>query len=716
MLPFAVCICFWAVLVTIAPRVGHAQSETFAETAPEPITIYRDYFGVPHIYANTAEGAVFGVGYAQAEDRLEELLLNYMKAAGRMAEVFGPDWYTHDVRQRMWRHEAKSRELYHTKSEKIRGITEAYQAGIKLYMERHPHEVPDWAPEIEPWQVSALGRYIIWGWPEMGEAAGDLRRGGVQYDLAQFEYHGSNQWTIAPERTADGFALACIDPHLSWYGHFRFYEARVYGGELAYSGMGIVGLPLATLGHSEFCSTAMTTGGPDTADVYKDFIDPADPLRYRYENEWREMEVIRERIAVLDGGNLVLKNVEFHYTHRGPVVARRGDMAYSMAIPYFDQVYQIDQVYKMNTARNLEEMKQAIGMRQYMSQNIMVATVDGDIYYVRNGRVPIRPDGWDFSRPVPGYTADTEWLGIHDLKDLVQITNPPQGYMQNCNVSPSVMMEDSPLLAENYPGYIYNDEAGTPHQRAAMTLEHLRINDRVTIGQALEIAMSTQVYGHEAWIARMNEAWRSQEVDINADVDATFVRALINDWDGHSRADSTSATAYLFWKRELPEAARKNDRYGGPPDESMTDADVIDALRLAAARLQTQFGRLEVAYGDIYRVGRDGADPDTGTYPVGGGKPEDGMATPRNIGFKPLDETRFVGVSGQTSTQIVQMTRPPKSWTYVPLGQSDAADSAHFDDQAKHLFGPRRMKPTYFMDKDELLKNVRSQVDLSFVR
>ncbi len=56
--------------------------------------------------------------------------------------------------------------------------------------------------------------------------------------------YGSNEWLVAPERTAYNAPLALIDPHLSWYGAFRFYEARLYGGEIEFSGMAIVGMPL----------------------------------------------------------------------------------------------------------------------------------------------------------------------------------------------------------------------------------------------------------------------------------------------------------------------------------------------------------------------------------------------------------------------------------------------------------------------------------------
>src|ERR1043166_2316445 len=68
------------------------------------VEILRDPYGVPHIFGATAEAAAYGAGYAQAEDRLEELLRNYRKAEGTMSEAFGKDWIFHDYRQRIWRH------------------------------------------------------------------------------------------------------------------------------------------------------------------------------------------------------------------------------------------------------------------------------------------------------------------------------------------------------------------------------------------------------------------------------------------------------------------------------------------------------------------------------------------------------------------------------------------------------------------------------------
>ncbi|MCI0664279.1 MAG: penicillin acylase family protein, partial [Acidobacteria bacterium] len=414
--------------------------------------ILRDDFGVPHIFAPTLEAAAYAVGYAQAEDRLEELLKNYRKAEGTMSEVFGPDFFRHDYIQRMWRHAAISREKYNQVSPKMRACLEAYQDGIRQFMKEHPEQVPKWAPELHPAQIIALGRYIIWGWP-MGEANGDLERAGIKPDPV--DYRGSNQMLLAPSRTAMKAPIAVIDPHLGWYGEFRFYELRIYAGDYAASGVSILGIPFPSLGHSRWCSVAMTTGGPDTADIFEEEINLQNTSQYRYDGQWREMTERKEQIKVREGEELKVKEVIIKYTHHGPIVARKGDKAYSMAIPYFNEVGLSDQIHQMNLARNLDEMKRALSNLQLMAQNIMVGTVQGDIYYVRNGRVPIRAKGCDPSKPQPGNTSACEWKGIHKFDDLVQITNPPQGYMQNNNCSPFAMMKDSPLRIEKYLVYPY---------------------------------------------------------------------------------------------------------------------------------------------------------------------------------------------------------------------------------------------------------------------
>ena len=708
-------------VILLSLVVPFAARTTTAAAANDEATIYRDEYGIPHVFAQTLEAASFAIGYAQAEDRLEELLKNYRRANGTMSEVFGPDSYRSDLIQRMWRHAEISREKYNEVSPKMRACIEAYQQGIKHFMKEHPEQVPTWAQEIHPWDVIALGRYIIWGWP-MGEAGGDLQRGGVQPDPAV--YRGSNEMLIAASRTAMNAPIAVIDPHLSWYGEFRFYQVRIYAGDYNVSGVSILGVPLPSLAHSRYCSVAMTTGGPDTSDIYEEELNPANPRQYSYDGKWRDIQVRKTKIGVKKGDSVDWREVEIEYTHHGPIVAREGAKAYSMAIPYANEVGLTDQVYQMMMARNLDQMKQALGSLQLMSQNIMVGTVQGDIYYVRNGRVPVRAKGVDPSKPVPGNTSATEWQGLHPLSDLVQITNPASGYMHNCNVSPFGMIKDSPLTPEKYEAhpYVYNATRMAPrHQRAEMMTELLEAANKVTLEQAIDIAFSPQVYRAEQWQARLKEAWSKTAAAAGPSAssvsdggkpgstmsaDAVNVYDSIQKWNRRSEADSEGALAFYAFKKSLgAELSRAVD-----VPASITDEQLTAAIQNASEWLKTTFGSVKVSYGTYFRVGRRGGDK---TWPVGGGSLTSrdnnvGMATPRAISFAPAGK-EMVGQGGQTSTQIVVMTNPPKSYAVIPLGQSDHKSSGHWDDQAEKLFSKSKAASTYFLDKAELMRHVRAK-------
>ena len=107
---------FWLILISIP--LAYAGK----------VEILRDEYGVPHVFAADAAGAAFGSGYAQAEDRLEELLKNYRRAEGSMAEAFGPEFFRDDWRQRVWRHRLVAEQHYKDLSPRSRAIIGALRA------------------------------------------------------------------------------------------------------------------------------------------------------------------------------------------------------------------------------------------------------------------------------------------------------------------------------------------------------------------------------------------------------------------------------------------------------------------------------------------------------------------------------------------------------------------------------------------------------------
>ncbi len=432
------------------------------------------------------------------------------------------------------------------------------------------------------------------------------------------------------------------------------------------------------------------------------------------------MTVRNETIRVKDTDGIHDKKVDVEYTQHGPIVARKDGKAYVFRIPYFDEIGLADQTYQMVTAHNLAEMKKALSMLQLMMQNLMIGTVDGDIYYVRNGRVPIRPAGFDCKLAMPGNTSKAEWQGIHKFEDLVQITNPPQGYMQNCNVSPQFLMKECTLRPVSEKDYLFNgfngfDKIGQAydnplHQRAAMCVDLLHDFKKMTIEDAIDVALSPAVYGADLWQQRLRTAWSGASADVRGKKELAALYEVIMNWNRRCDADAAGAVAYQYWKAAFGDDIKKADRAGLPPPAALTDPMLLAKLEEALGKLKADFGHVDVRYGDVYRIGRKGGKE---TWPVSGGS-VDNIATPRAISFEPIAGTKtFLGHGGQTSTQIVLLTKPPKSWTLLPLGESDHPDSPHYDDQAKRVFSKNTMKPTYFLDKAELLKHVESKTVLS---
>src|SRR5690606_20831038 len=138
----------------------------------------------------------------------------------------------------------------------------------------------------------------LYSW-SIDQAFDDLRRGGIEPGFDETQ-RGSNQFAIAPQRSAEGAAILAIDPHLAWFGASRFWEFRIHAGELHGSGFSLPGVLYIGLGHNENVAWAMTTGGPDTADVYELTLHADDPTNYLYDGEWRDITSTQTTINVKD--------------------------------------------------------------------------------------------------------------------------------------------------------------------------------------------------------------------------------------------------------------------------------------------------------------------------------------------------------------------------------------------------------------------------------
>lgn len=719
MLPFVLAVSLWSAAAGLAqelPGTGADAGQT---------VVYRDTWGIAHIYAPTAEAGLYAMGWAQTEDMPEQLLQNYLLGMGELASAVGKGALREDQASRIFDHYGTAKRLADEElSPELRGHLEAYVAGVRDYFGAHPDKLPGWWGDraFDIYMVIAFGRIFLYGW-SIDDGFGDLKRAGIEPGFDPI-YRSSNQFAIAPSRSAEGAAILYIDPHLAWFGPSRFWECRIHAGALQGSGFNLAGHPYIGLGHNAHVAWAMTTGGPDTADIYELTLHADDPGRYFYEGEWKAFGKRTEVIQVRDGDAVefpVLSSVH------GPIVAMREGRAYAHKTAYQDCVRGLEAWHHFNFATTYEDIVRGLDTQQMFPQNIMVADTAGNIYYHRTGRVPMRPEGFDWSRPVPGHTAATQWLGFHPQSDLVHLLNPEAGYMQNCNIPPDAMLVDSPLTPDKYPGYIFSDLGygalgGWTKDRGARAVELLDANDRVTAEEAMAYGLDVSPFGAHRWIAALLRAQEETGADHAGHAGYQHALEELRTWDGQLTRDSKGGLMYYYWREAIAQTeggsaiegaidqhyriVQSHQDFTEPVLSAEQMKALTQALAAAAEKREEEFG-LDAVYGDKFRVGRGEK-----SWPVGGGG-DYGTRTLRSMSYDRgrEDHTRW-GRGGQTSTQIVVLSKPIRSWTQPPIGQSDDPASPHYSDQAEKLMSERRFKETWWLP-EELTAHIASRTVLA---
>ncbi len=121
------------------PPDGWYQLELGGET----IDVFRDEYGIPHVFAESVEGAFRGQGYVIAEDRCRQLLSSREAVMGRRAAMEGPGALGHDIDVRVRGYpEAELEQMITALRPDQRAYLDAYVAGANAYLRRYAPQVP----------------------------------------------------------------------------------------------------------------------------------------------------------------------------------------------------------------------------------------------------------------------------------------------------------------------------------------------------------------------------------------------------------------------------------------------------------------------------------------------------------------------------------------------------------------------------------------------
>ncbi|MGD9720942.1 MAG: penicillin acylase family protein [Pirellulales bacterium] len=685
-----------------------------ARALAQGVTIYRDSYGVPHIHGTSDVHVAFGYAYAQAEDYFWQVEDTYLLSLGRYSEVHGHRGLNSDLLNRAFEVVPQSQAQFPRLDPQVQAYCRAFSLGLNYYLAKHPEVQPRLLTRFEPWHMLAYGRHI------MLELCFRYTRLSNNYLPRTYDRlwsaSGSNGWAIAPARAQSGHAMLFVNPHLPWFGFSQMHEAHLRSDEgWNFSGATMFGNCVPTLGHNEHLGWTLTTNEPDIADVWRvTFDDPANPLRYRAGDGYRDAIEWSETIKVLTDGQLRDRIVTFRKTHHGPIVAREDAQHFLAAqVAGQDNQSMLRQQLSLVRARDFAEFKAGLTMQQFPIMNVLYADKAGNIFYLYNGLVPRRDPQFDWSKPLDGADPRTVWKGIHTLDELPQLFNPPDGFVQNCNSSPFTTCDTGNPERGRFPPYMCED-ADDDKRRAKVSRQLLREMHDVTFEDVERAAFDTTIYWAQERLPEYRRRYEQLQTDdpqLAAQVGPYLEHLLA--WDCKVTADSSAATLCEAWYEEL---------YGMEyPAESLLPKFVADpkqefrALVRVAENLKSRHGDWRVPWGDLFRIQRRPQMIDLMSVTFDDRLPSlPTLAAPGPLGvvftqyYSPSIRIPFVvdlkqryGVVGTSYVAVYEFGPQIRAASALNYGNSGDPKSPHYFDQAQ-LLSDRKLKRELFYWPDVL--------------
>ena len=662
------------------------------------VNIYRDTWGVPHIFGEKDRDTAYGLAYAHAEDDFKTIQDILLSLRGKLATVYGKDGAPNDYivqLLRIW--EVVESHYEYDLAKNVRSICESYADGLNHYAVLHPNEVVRGLFPVSGKDIVAGFVHrtpLMFGLDRVLEKLTSSEKPDFAFDYKTIKSGpfdqallGSNVVAVAPSRSADGYTRIAINSHQPWTGPVAWYEAHLHSEEGWNMNGGLFpGSPVIFVGHNENIGWSHTVNSPDLIDVYELEIHPEDKNRYYIHGSWEELEVREARITVKLWGPFkwTIKRETLWSVH-GPVI-RNPHGTYAVRFSGYGEIRQVEQWFRMNKSRNLEDFGEAMSMLALPMFNTIYADKNGNLYYVYNALLPIRGSGnYDWKGIVPGNTAYTMWREYFPFDELPQVVNPESGFLQNCNSTPFLATNGN----DNPDKSFYPQNLGIElfqTNRALRVHETFGSDKSITQEEFYQYKFDTK-YSRQSVMAVNLKKFLTEASSKDPDINKAL--ELLRNWDLDT--DSSSTATHLAIRAIRPQFNPAKYEY---------DAEkIMDRLKKAVSWLNENFGRLDVKWGDIQRLQRGKTD-----LSLSGG-PD----ILRAVYSKEKDD-KYVGIAGDCFYEIVEWDSngnvSAKSIHQFGTATQDTS-SIHYDDQAQ-LFARHQMKPVWMKLEDIKLNLERS--------
>ena len=348
--------------------------------------------------------------------------------------------------------------------------------------------------------------------------------------VMEADSQGSNNWVVAPQRSATGRPVMASDPHRTHSVPSLRYLVHLSMPGFDAVGAGEPGVPGLTIGHNGHIAFSVTISGADQEDVYFYDTRPGDPASYRYGEGWETMETVEESFEVKGYPAQVLP---LRFTRHGPVVFEDGARHRAYAIrtvwsepgsaPYMSSL-------KVMRAKSPAQYREALRDWGTPSMNHLYADIDGNIGWHAVGKAPIRPN-WNGLLPVPG-DGRYEWRGFIPSDDMPHAENPERGFLATANEMniPAAWSAANPAI-----GYEWVDASRAQHIHRVLDGQ-----DNHTLADSCRLQNDVRTIAGERVQALLDPAGF-------ADDTARRAAGHLLGWDCLATADSSAAALFEVW-------------------------------------------------------------------------------------------------------------------------------------------------------------------------
>jgi penicillin amidase len=406
-------------------------------------------------------------------------------------------------------------------------------------------------------------------------------------------FDASNNWALAPARSASGQALLANDPHL---GHGQppiWYEAHLKAGALDVTGVIIPGLPFFVLGHNRDIAWGFTNLMVDAADFFIERVNPDNPKQVWHSGKWEDLQERQETIQVR-GRDAVELTVRI--SPHGPIVTGLAGRPRPEGLPEnkdepaetrllaYQWLYWVaegdpDAFHQLNHAHNWKEFREAAKRFGAVTQNAAYADREGHIAMQTIGKLPRRKGNPDGTRYREG-DGSQDWDGFLPFEQLPFTLDPPRGWVASAN---------NPPFPEPAPYYLSTHYE--PPDRITRIRELLKSKDKFSRDDLAAMQADTVLTSAVRLQPLLLQAFAGQPGPAG---DLGEALDLLGKWNGDMRVDSAAATIFAaFYERLFP--AIFADELGEPLVRELRGFQNVNATMMNSVferRLDTWFDRV----------------------------------------------------------------------------------------------------------------------------